>query len=102
MTATAGCLFTVRSTIVTHWTEAGTIRRLIHRSYLSVTHKARVATSVKVIMESLRGTVAAAASVWENIYVDTTCIPDGLNTAPNVGDMFGVRQCCAARIGRAA
>jgi len=101
VTATAKCLFTVRSTTVTHWAGAGAIRRLIHGSYLSVTHKARVAIGVKVIVVSLRGAVAAA-SVWENIYVETICIPDGLDTAPNVGDMFGVCQCCAARIGRAA
>jgi hypothetical protein len=57
--------------------------------------------------------------------VDTSCIPNGLSTVPNVGDMFGdtrchpvgnplsggyhdnltgqpTRQCSAPRIGRAA
>jgi hypothetical protein len=102
VTATAKCLFTVRSTTVTHWAGAGAIRWLIHGPYLSVTHKARVAIGVKVIVASPGGAVAAAASVWENIYVDTICISDRLDTAPNVGDMFGVRQCCTARIGRAA
>jgi hypothetical protein len=53
-------------------------------------------------MESLRGLVAAAASMWENVYVDTICIPDSLNTVPNVGDVFSARHYCAASITRSA
>jgi hypothetical protein len=90
-----------------------------------VTHQVRFAIGAKAIVESVRGAVAAAVSVWENIYVDMICIPNGLNTAPNVGDMFSetrrhpvstllsggdhddlsgqhARQCCAASISRAA
>jgi hypothetical protein len=58
--------------------------------------EAQVAIGAKAITVSQRDTIADAALVWENIYVDMTYFPNGPNTAPNVGDMFSARQCRAA------